>query len=88
MIEKDEDLIIAFVVREAKDYIPPKDNDWIVKVVHQIKQKVPDNLGTLILTCIGNSGVTVRELKIYGAGKNKCHLLVDPDGEGTVAKIS
>lgn len=87
MIEKDTDLIIAFVMREAQDYNPPRDKDWILKVVETIHNKIPDNLGRLKLTSIGNSGVVVRELTLYNAGKVPCQLLVDTDGEGTVNRV-
>ncbi len=87
MIEKDTDLIIAFVMREAQDYLPPKDKDWILKVVENIHSRLPDNLGHLKLISIGNSGITVRELSLYGVGKIPCHLLVDTDGDGTVNRV-
>ncbi len=87
MIEKDIDLIIAFVIREAQDYNPPKDREWILNVVENIHSKLPDNLGHLKLISIGNSGITVRELSLYGTGNVPCHLLVDTDGEGTVNRV-
>lgn len=87
MLEKDADLIIAFVIREAQDYNPPKDKEWIVKVIETIHSRLPDNLGHLKLISIGNSGITVRELSLYGAGKVPCHLLVDTDGNGTVNRV-
>lgn len=87
MLEKDSDLIIAFVIREAQDYNPPKDKDWILKVVETIHNKIPDNLGRLKLISIGNSGITVRELSLFGAGTVPCHLLVDTDGDGTVNRV-
>ncbi len=84
---KDTDLIIAFAMREAKDYNPPKDEEWIAQVIRNIIDKIPDNLGQLKLISIGNAGVTLRELTLYGAGKIKCHLLVDTDGDGTVNRV-
>ena len=87
MIDKDIDLIIAFAMREANDYNPPKDEEWTVQVVRNIIDKIPDNFGKLKLISIGNSGITLRELTLYGSGKVPCHLLVDTDGDGTVNRV-
>ena len=87
MINKDTDLIIAFAMREADDYNPPKDTDWVAYVIKNIIDKIPDNLDQLKLISIGNSGITLRELTLYGTGENKCHLLVDTDGDGTVNRV-
>ena len=86
MIESDRDLILAFVVRESEDYTPAKDNQWIIKVIGNIEDKIPDNLAYLKLTSIGNTGITIRQLTLFGVGINKCHLIVDTDGDGTVHK--
>ena len=87
MIDKDIDLIIAFAMREANDYNPPKDEEWTVQVVRNIIDKIPDNLSQLKLISIGNSGITLRELTLHGTGENKCHLLVDTDGNGAVDRV-
>jgi len=88
MIDKDTDLIIAFAMREANDYNPPKDEEWTVQVVRNIIYKIPDNLGQLKLISIGNTGIPLRELTFYGSGETKCHLLIDTDGDGTVNRIA
>jgi len=87
MINKDTDLIIAFAMREANDYNPSKNEEWIVQVIRNIIDKIPDNLSQLKLISIGNTGITLRELILYGAGENKCHLVVDTDGDGTVNRV-
>ena len=87
MIDKDTDLIIAFAMREANDYNPPKDEEWTVQVVRNIIDKIPDNLSQLKLISIGNTGITLRELTLYGSGKVPCHLLVDTDGNGAVNRV-
>ena len=87
MIDEDIDLIISFVIRDAKDYNPSKNYEWILQVVKNIIYKIPDNLGQLKLISIGNTGITLRELILYGAGENKCHLVVDTDGDGTVNRV-
>jgi len=87
MIEKDIDLIIAFAMRDANDYNPPKDEEYVIQVISNILDKIPDNLSQLKLISIGNTGITLRELILYGAGENKCHLLVDTDGDGTVNRV-
>ena len=88
MIEKDENLIISFVIREAEDYTPQKNSGWIAMVFDNIRNKLPDNLGQLKLISIGNTGITLRELTLYGSGETKCHLLIDTDGDGTVNRIA
>jgi len=67
--------------------IYPKDEEWTVQVVRNIIDKIPDNLSQLKLISIGNTGITLRELILYGTGENKCHLLVDTDGNGAVDRV-
>jgi len=87
MIEKDIDLIIAFAMRDANDYNTPKDEEYVIQVISNIIDKIPDNLSQLKLISIGNTGITLRELTLYDAGDTKCHLVVDTDGDGTVNRV-
>lgn len=63
--EADLDLLLAFIVREAKDYSWPEEKraDWVKGIMSNIDSALGDETGyDLIVNSFGNTGVAIRSL--------------------------
>lgn len=71
-IGKDEKIIRAFIEREALDFTPNKDQEWIDDVFRIIEGHLDGIINSryIFIKSYGNSGILLRELKLpYSTGK-------------------